>query len=237
MKISPGWTAQAVASLLPLVLLLAACGGAGASGSVSAGDGEARLRAAVLQPADLGEGYTLDRDLVLTNEEAAAARPDAENARRQYAGWRQVIQYNVQYAAPPDAQLVFNGKIARLMNTATFFQTAGGASASLAYTRGLSASVAANFLVNESVGTQISDTQVTKEIEFPAKGDESFAWRVSGKATFENGFVATFVADTVFVRTGRITGNVTAVALGEAPQRQELEQIVDTFVARARRKG
>jgi len=229
-----------------LVLLspaLVACGGGGSSTAagvaptISAGTAEARLATLVLDPGDVGGGYRQDAARAQTNEEAAKARPDTETARQQYADWGQVLAYNVQYAAPPTADLVFNGATARLMNTATLYQTADGASAALAYVHGLSPSVVANFLVNDGVGTKISDTQVVKDIEFAAEGDESFAWRVSGKATFSDGFTINFVADAVFVRAGRVTGNVTAVALGQPPDRAALTALVDKFIARVKAAG
>ena len=223
------------------VVLLAACGGNGGAASgttvsaqISDADAEARLQAVVLQIADVGADFTQDAARVQTNEDAAKARPDTDKARQQYADWQQVLQYNVQYAAPASADIVFNAKIARLMNTATYYQTPDGAAAALSYARDLAANTVANVLVSESSGTKITDTQVVKDIAFPSKGDDSYAWRITGKATFDNGFTVTFVADSVFVRAGRIDGNVTAVALGQAPQRAALTALVDTFVARAR---
>ncbi len=228
---------------IALAVMLAACGGGSppkatpAPPTVTSADAEARLRQIVLRSDDVGAEYTTSAARLLTNDDAAQARPDTENARKQYADWGQALQYNVQYAAPVNAQLVFNGKVARVMNTATIFQTIDGATAALAYIRGLSPALVANFLVNESAGTKITDTQVVKDIGFDPKGDDSFAWRLSGKATFAGGFTVNFVADTVWVRAGRVSGNVTAVALGEAPQRDLLTRLVDTFVARARAKG
>jgi len=72
-----------------------------------------------------------------TNNALAAARPDSESAAAQYADWGQTLEYNVQYSAPADADLVFNGKIARVMNTATLFGASDGAIAALAYERDL----------------------------------------------------------------------------------------------------
>jgi hypothetical protein len=220
-------------------ILLAACGsGAGttpaASRTLSASAAEARLAKIVLTAADAGPGFTQEVARAQTNEDAANARPDTEAARRQYADWGQILAYNVQFGAPPGADLVFNGKTARVMNTATLFHTNDGASAALAYVRGLAPALIANFLVNEGAGTKISETQVVKGIEFPAAGDESFAWRISGKATFESGFTVNFVADTVFLRAGNLTGNVTAVALGQPPDRATLTALVDTFVQHAK---
>ncbi len=236
---APLWIAL-LALFAAMTLLLAGCGGndgtasgANAPARVSEADAEARLQVVVLGLGDVGVGFTQDAARRQTNDEAARARPDTDNARQQYAEWGQVLGYNVQYAAPPTADLVFNAKIARVMNTATYYQTPEGAAAALAYTRGLGANTVANVLVSESSATKITDTQVVKDIAFPSKGDDSYAWRISGKATFYNGFTVTFVADSVFVRAGRIDGNVTAVALGEAPQRAALTALVDTFVARA----
>lgn len=175
-----------------------------------------------------------ERAAAHTNDDLAQSRPDSENARAQYTDWGQVLEYNVQYSAPVDSDLVFNGKIARVMNTATLFAAPDGAAAALAYTRGLPPSTVANFLVNDGAGVKITDTQVVKDIAFPAKGDESFAWRLTGKATFADGLTVTFVADAVFVRAGRINGNVTAVAFGQAPKRDDLVALVDTFVERAK---
>lgn len=223
-------------------VLAASCGGSSGTAAdktpaplptISASAAEARLKQIALQSADVGAGYVIDQTHLQTNEDAAKARPDTENARRQYDDWGQVLQYNVQFAAPPDADLVFNGKTARVMNTATLYQTADGASAAYAYIRDLPSTVVANFLVNDSAGTKITDTQVVKDLAFPARGDATFAWRISGKATFDNGFVVNFIADAVFVRVGRVTGNVTAVALGQPPTRDEVVRLVDAFVAKA----
>ncbi len=191
----------------------------------------------MLQLADAGPTFAQDAAAAQTNDELADARPDTESARKQYAGWGQALQYNVQYSAPAAPDLVFSGKIARVMNTATLFQSSEGAAAALAYTRDLAAATVANFLVNEAAGTKITDTQVVKDIAFPAKGDESFAWRLTGKATFADGFTVTFVADAVFVRAGRVNGNVTAVAYGQAPKRDDLIALADTFVERAMAHG
>lgn len=216
---------------------LTACGGNGAqhaAAEISAEDAKARLVRIVLTPDDVGGGFTQDVARVQTNQQAADARPDTENALRQFGDWGQVLAYNVQYGATADAELVYTGKIARVMNTATLFRTSDGASAALAFERGLSSTVIANVLVNESAGTKISDTQVMKDIAFPAKGDESFAWRLSGKATFEDGFVSAFVADAVFVREGNVTGSVIAVGLGDRPDAKQFEALIDRFVERAR---
>ena len=98
-----------------------------------------------------------------------------------------------------------------MINTATIFQTDAGASGALGFIRDLPATTVANFLLTDSGDTTISDTQVVKDIDFPAKGDESYAWRISGKATFADGFTVILIADTVFVRTGRVNANITAV--------------------------
>ncbi|MBI5283535.1 MAG: hypothetical protein HY874_00430 [Chloroflexi bacterium] len=228
--------------ILPLAciaVVLAACGSGAAktpaaSPTLSASAAEARLAKIVLTAADAGPGFTQEVARAQTNEDAANARPDTETARQQYADWGQILAYNVQFGAPPGADLVFNGKTARVMNTATLFHTNDGASAALAYVRGLAPALIANFLVNDGAGTKISETQVVKDIDFPAAGDESFAWRISGKATFAGGFTVNFVADSVFLRAGSLTGNVTAVALGQPPDRAALTALVSTFVQHAK---
>src|SRR4029077_610161 len=108
------------------------------------------------------------------------------------------------------------------------------AAAALAYVRNLSSATVANFLVNDADGTKISDTQVVKDIAFPAEGDESFAWRLTGKAMFPDGFTVAFVAVAAFVRAGRVNGNVTAVAFGQAPKGDDVIALVERFVERAR---
>ena len=207
-----------------------ACGG-GVS-RLSEKQAEHRLKQMALTASDIGDGYAQDVARLVSDEDAANARPDSDVARRQYAEWGQVLAYNVQYAASTGSGNVFSGETARVMNTATIFNERVGADDAFAYVRSLPESVVANFLVNDAAGTQISHVQATKEIEFAAKGDDSFAWRLSGKATFASGDTVTFVADSVFVRAGRVMGNVTSVALGNAPERRQLEQLVDTFVAR-----
>src|SRR5438105_3811181 len=220
-----------VAGITLAVALTQACGSGAAR--LSEKQAEQRLPRMVLSASDIGEGYGQDVARFVSDEDAANARPDSDVARRQYAQWGQVLAYNVQYAAPDASAAVFSGDVARVMNTATMFNKADGAAAAFEYVRSLPDSVVANFLVNDAAGTRIRDVQATKDIEFTAKGDDSFAWRLSGKATFASGVTVTFVADSVFVRTGRVMGNVTSVALGNAPQRQQLEELVDMFVARA----
>lgn len=202
--------------------------------AISAADAEARLRRIVLAPADAGAGYTLDLARVQTNEQAARARPDTAAAMRQHETWGQVLAYNAQFSAASLRDAVFSPKLARVMNTATIFNDADGASAALMYVRALAPNLIGDVLTNEGEGTQITDTQVTKDITFAAKGDESFAWRISGKATFADGFSINFIADTLFVRAGAVTGSVTGVALGDAPDRAELERLVDRFIEKAR---
>ncbi len=225
--------------LAAICLLAAACSSSSnnSSAALAPAAAEAQLKQIVLQPTDAGADFAQDQAVAQTNDDLAKARPDTEAARRQYADWGQVLQYNVQYSAPVAPDLVFSGKIARVMNTATLFASAGGAGSALAYTRGLPESTVANFLVNDAGGTKISDTQVVKDIAFPAKGDESFTWRITGKAMFPDGFTVVFVADAVFVRAGRVNGTVTAVAFGQAPKRDDVIALVDRFVERARVPG
>jgi hypothetical protein len=233
----------ALVALATFCALATGCGGNSSNASatqptsMSAAEAESRLKQIVLQPADAGADFTQDQAAAETNDDLARARPDTESARAQYAGWGQTLQYNVQHSTPITPDLVFSGKIARVMNTATLFQSPEGATSALAFIRDLAAPTVANFLVNDAVGTKISDTQVVKDIAFPAKGDESFGWRLTGKATFADGFTVTFVAETVFVRSGRVNGNVTAVAFGQAPKRDDVIALVDTFVERAKANG
>ncbi len=219
------------------IAALAACGSGSytnAPGALSPDQAEARLRSIVLDASDAGAGYTLDVSRVQTNEQAARARPDTAAAKEQHEAWGQALAYNVQFSAADIGAIVFSPRLARVMNTATIFTGADGASAALGYVRALSPDLLADALTNEGEGTRISDTQVAKDIAFAAKGDESFAWRVSGKATFADGFNISFIADTVFVRAGAVTGSITGVALGDAPDHAELERLVDRFIEKAR---
>ncbi len=232
-------TFSATGTLLAIALLTACDdGNRNAIGApvvpVTVTDAEARLRRIVLEASDLGTGYTLDIGRAQSNEHAARARPDTAAAMRQYETWGQVLAYNVQFSAPDLRALVFSSKLARIMNTATIFVDGGGASSALMYVRALPSDLLEDVLTNEGAGTRISDTQVTKDIAFAAKGDESFAWRVSGKATFADGSSINFIADTIFVRTGAVNGSITGVALGAPPDHAELGRLVDRFIEKAR---
>lgn len=196
-------------------------------------DGEKLLRSIALGRADVGSDYMIDSERTQTNEQAALARADTEQAREQYDDWGQMLAYNVQFAPPPAADLVFSGRTARIMNTVTLFDDDDGGTASLAYLAALSEQRLADVLHNDGAGTRLDEIQVNKDLDFPDAGDESFAWRFSGKATFETGLTSAFVADSVFVRVGRVTGNVTTVALGSAPSRAELEALVRRFVEKS----
>lgn len=218
----------ATSALLLSAAALIACGGTVAESPQS------RLERIVLQPVDAGEGYARVEARAITNEEAARARPDTAQAREQYDAWGQLLRYTVQLAPPPEAVALFSPEIARIINSATLFEDEQGATASFAWTRQLSTELLADVVVSEGAGTQITDTQATRMEDVPVLGDESFALRISGKATFEDGLTTAFVADTVFVRIDRATGSVTAVALGQAPRREEVLALVDRFVERAR---
>ena len=201
-------------------------------------EAEARplLQAMILQPADIGSDYTGSGSFQ-TNEDAAAARPDADNARQQIRDWQQVLTYRVQYNAPANADLLFNAKTAQVMNTATLYNSSDGASQSLAFLQSLTEDAVAQFLSAGGGDTKLTETKVKKDVEFPAKGDESFLWRVSGKATLASGLTVNYVADAVFVRFGRVTGNVTTIALGQPPDHTELEKLVDLFLSRTQAGG
>jgi hypothetical protein len=231
------------AMIAVIAVFVSACGGSSGGGAaagtskLSDADAQSRLEKMVLQPADVGPGYTRDAADFQTDDQLARARPDTDQARTQYAEWGQLLQLNVQIAAPSGADLVYTAKIARVVNTAAIFQTPEGADGALSFTRDLPASVVANFLLMDSGESSLTDTQVLKDIDFPAKGDASFAWRVTGKATLADGFTVTLIADTVFVRAGRVTGNITVVGLGEAPARDQVTALVDAFVSKAEAVG
>lgn len=221
-----------ISTVLAATVLAAACGG-----GISDREAEARLRRAVLTAADVGGGYTQAIARTRTNDEAARARPDSDQARAQYDTWGQVLAYDVEFDPPAGSALSFSPQAARVLNSATLYRSAKGAGAALAYTRGLPSSLVADVLVNEGAGTKITDTQVTPLAGVPPAGDESFAWRVSGKATFEDGLTMTFIADSVYIRQGAVTGNVTSVALGQTPDRASLLGWVRMFVERAKESG
>ncbi len=228
--------ALCIAALLAIAAMLgaAACG---STSAMTATEAEQKLQRIVLTGSDLADGYIADGVRVQSNDDAAKARPDTDAARQQYAEWGQLLAYNVQFAPSPGTQVVYSGATARVMNTATMFTKPEGAAAALDYVRGLPESLVANFTVNDADGTKISDVQAVSGIDFTGKGDDSFALRLSGKATFPDGLTSTFVADSVYVRSGRVLGTVTNVALGEAPDRGQLERLVDAFVAKAQANG
>jgi hypothetical protein len=180
--------------------------GSTAGASISAGEAEELLRGVVLAPEDLGEGMREASARVQTNEELAHARADTAFALDQYASWGQALAYTVHYDAEGAQELVDTGAFTRVSNTATAFEDEAGARMQLAYVHGQSDERLANAVTNDGAGTRIVDAQVTKDMAFPSKGDESFAWRISGKATFEGGTTLNFIADTVFVRAGNISG-------------------------------
>ena len=227
-------------ALIAAALFAAACGGDDdAPPAISVADAEARLSAAVLRLDDIGGDYMEHTASVRTNEQQALARPDPDVAREQYEEWGQVLGYNVRYDAPPSADLLLNNKTARVMNAATLYTSEKGAASALDFVRGVPPEAIAAFIQSGNSGGEatLSDTRVTKDIEFPARGDESFAFRVAGKATFPDGFTVNYVADVVFVRVGATTGNVVTIALGQPPQRDELVALLDRFIEKVRAAG
>lgn len=213
-------------------MLSAGCGVYGGTSAKAERDAETTLRGAVLDVTDVGAGYTLASSSFRSNETLAAARPDANAARAQYAEWGQALTYNVQYESTNATS--FSSDFARVLSTATLFDAGDGASLWLESVNALPDDAIRDFLINEGEGTRIDDTQVAKDLPFAAKGDESFAWRLSGKATFDTGSTQTFVADAVYVRAGRFAGNVVVVSFGAAPDAVKLEALVDRFVQKMR---
>jgi hypothetical protein len=195
---------------------------------------EALLKRIVLSSDDVGANMTEASARIHTNDQLAEARADTDFARGQYDAWGQVLTYAVQFDAAQTRRLVDTGKPTRISNTATVFHDETGASTQLIYVRAQSEERLANAVTHEGAGTRIVDAQVTKDLAFPDKGAESFAWRISGKATFETGTTLNFISDTVFVRVGNITGSVTAVGLGSPPDRATLERLVDRFIEKIR---
>lgn len=202
--------------------------------SISIAEAEALLMRVVLEPDDVGEQMSAGDARIQTNDQLSEARADTDFARGQYEAWGQVLAYSVQYNTSTARRLVDTGRPARVANTATVFHDATGASTQLVYMRAQSDERLANAVTNDGPGTRIVDAQVTKDLAFPDKGDESFAWRISGKATFEGGATLNFISDTVFVRVGNVTGSVTAVGLGSPPDRGELVRLVDRFIEKVR---
>jgi hypothetical protein len=229
-------------SLVPLLVLVAAvaaaCGGDGnGPGNATVTPDEARvlLQDVIISTGDVPDDYAQDANRFQTNEEAATARPDTEVARQQFRDWGQVLSYNVQYAAPPNIELITNGKTARIMHTATVFHAPEGAMQAMEFVRSLSEETLQDVINSGSgQGTVISDAKVTKDIEFVPKGDESTAFRVAGVATLENGLVVNFVADALAMRVDHVTTTIVTVALGQPPARGELEDYADLFVERVR---
>jgi hypothetical protein len=204
--------------------------------SISRAVAEAQLREIVLTLDDLGDEYAQDVAGIVTNEQAAQARPDTAAAERQYEAWGQVLSYNVQFSRNALGDVLNTPQHARVMNNATIYNDAEGAATAMVYLRSLPVDLLENILTNEGAGARITDTQVQRDIPFPARGDELYALRASGKATIGDRLTISFVADAVFVRAGNVNGVIIAVALGDTPDRAGLERLVDRFVEKARAK-
>lgn len=231
------------AAPLLLAALLAACGGGGDRAPATAttvptpdaAAAQRTLAAMMLAKSDIGDDYAEAVGRASTNDEAAAARPDREQAAAQFRAWGRVLGYETEFNAPPSADLLFNNKTARVMNSATLFTSPEGASSSLAFIRDLPPDAIAAFISQPGgAGGTLSDTTVQKDIAFGAAGDESFAWRIAGKAAFASGLTVNYVADAVFLRAGDVAGSVITVALGQPPDRAQLESLVAAFVKKAR---
>jgi hypothetical protein len=188
----------------------------------------------MLTTEDFGDGYKQDVDRAITNAQAAKARPDTASAERQYEAWGQVLAHNVQFSPAVVRDVINTPAHARVMHTATIYNDAGGAATAMVYLRTLPVELLENILTSDGGATQISDTQVTRGVAFPFKGDEVYVLRTSGKAAISGRLTITFIADTVFVRAGNVNGAITALALGDTPDRAALLRLVDRFLAKVR---
>jgi hypothetical protein len=197
-------------------------------------EAERLLQHVMLTLDDVGGGYHQDIARPITNEQAAQARADTAAAGRQYQAWGQILSYNVQYSAQKVRNVINSPRPARIMHTATLYEDAGGATTAMVYLRALPVELLENILTNDGAGTRITDVEVQRGIAFATRGDESYAIRASGKATISGQLTVSFIADTVFVRSGRLNGIITTVALGSAPDRTMLESLVDSFVAKSK---
>jgi len=202
--------------------------------TISAREAEERLQQIMLTAEDVGEGYKQDIDRAITNAQAAKARPDTANAQRRYEAWGQVLARNVQFSLMAVRDAINTPAHVRVMHTATIYNDADGAATAMVYLRTLPVELLENILTSDGGATQISDTQVTRGVAFPPKGDEIYVLRTSGKATISGRLTISFVADTVFVRVGNVNGAITAVALGDTPDRAALERSVDRFLEKVR---
>jgi hypothetical protein len=202
--------------------------------AVSEAEAKERLQQVMLTAPDVGDGYRKEIDRPITNAQAAQARPDTANAERQYEAWGQVLSHNVQFASENLRAVLNTSTHARVIHTATVFNDAGGAETAMVYLRALPVELLEQILTSDGGATQISDTQVTRGLDFPFKGDEIYVLRTSGKAAISGRLTISFIADTVFVRAGNVNGAITAVALGATPDRAALERLVDRFLEKVR---
>ena len=205
--------------------------------AISTAEAEAKLRRIVLTAGDIAPDYTQDSEELRDNAEAAALRPDADLARRQYEDWGQVLSLDIQFAAPATNELLFAGRTARVSNSASVFGSTEGAADAMTYLRGLPPETVAAYVERSSSGspTKLSQTRVRRDAEPAATAaDESFILRTTGTATLATGLEMNYVADTVFVRVGNTNGAITAIALNQPPNRDELQRLVGAFVFKAR---
>jgi hypothetical protein len=250
-----GWRFAALLALSGLVVVVASCGGgdesepaatAVAPSPTSAPAGSTAeerdaagpiLMAASLLAEDLPEGFALDEERFLTNEESVDEDLDYSGAAtlEDYNRWEQILQYGVTYRreTPP----ALTGATLSLEVTTVLFRDSSGADD--------------NF---EFVRQQISDPEYLEaaEQDFADQGQDARDFEVSpisfasvgeDRMAFELTFTMhdpdldrdlDFVSQFIAIRRGRAIGAIETLAVGSPHPLEELEAMARTLDERVK---
>jgi hypothetical protein len=209
-----------VAALLVVVTLVACKNGDSNSAADERDLLEGALKAMVLQPDDLPEGFVLGESTFSSNQDVAA---DSEERRQQLESWGRQLGYEVAYQ--PDAEALQGSGPKGLNASSSLFRTEEGARRS--YVDAEVAAVDTNWAANYA---GLHDF-MREEIDAAGRADQITWLRFSGFQPANTPPDALVTDDLIFFRIGRERGFLRVLATSnETTDRAYLQDTVDAWL-------
>jgi len=189
---------------------------------------EALLKAAALQAEDLPEGFTLDEEQFITNEDEAKqgsilpGAPTAEDLSR----WERILGYQASYS-PEASGTVTSAALFYQVETDVYRNSKGADGHFEVIRQQPSDSEFITALQEEAktAGGDVRDASVSP-ISFAKVGDNRMAFEIRIKAHYPDpDRELNLIAQVIGIRRGRATGFITVVALDSPLPVEELENL------------
>jgi hypothetical protein len=221
----------AMAGLTVLAALLAAmaCGGGGGEGEATPtsvpGEVEEQLKQMVLALEDLPSGVILAEELLVTNEESAAAADDPAERLAKLKEWGRILGYDVTYQANPEVTSQVG--LILLNSTASLYGSEAGARASFA-------DAVETARTTDWAALFGGDLEVNvEEVDTPPLTDEMLWLHITAKAEIgEEPQEETLANDTIIFRQGSARASLQAAWVVGKGSSNPIEQLAQAQAER-----